>query len=96
MQVLERTLERRCVAYAKDRGWRSKKMVAAFDNHWPDRLFVGPRGAGTPILFIEFKRQGQKATEIQERVLRDLRERGQVALVVTSFEQFKDIIDEAT
>lgn len=95
---LERTLERRCVNLAKEQGWRAKKMNGMFDNHWPDRMFMQPRRrkCNFPIFFVEFKREGEELTVIQEQTAIDLKLRGFNAHKIDNFEAFKRLLNIAT
>jgi len=95
---LERTLEAKCVGLAKDEGWRTKKMNTMFDNHWPDRMFVQPRRSrcNFPIFFVEFKREGEELTAMQEQTAIDLKQRGQNVSKIDNFKAFKRLLRIAT
>lgn len=95
---LERDLERKCVDLAKDQGWRAKKMNTMFDNHWPDRMFLQPRRrkCNFPIFFVEFKREGEELTPIQEQTAIDLRLRGFSVHKIDRFKSFKRLLSTAT
>lgn len=69
---LESAIENRVVRWAKDRGWRVRKMNGLGDRSWPDRLFVGPG----VMAFIEFKRKGEEPTELQSDTLETLQRYG--------------------
>lgn len=104
--MLERNLERKCVNFAKEQGWRAKKMNGMFDNHWPDRMFLQPRrhrrqyiGTFTcklPIFFVEFKREGEELTPMQEQTAIDLKQRGFPVYKIDNFKSFKQLLSVAT
>jgi hypothetical protein len=54
---------------------------------FPDRLLIRPAHRG-PVVFMEFKRTGEKPTKIQQYWLDKLREMGAQAVVITSAAQF--------
>lgn len=95
---LERDVERKCADLAKEEGWRAKKMNTMFDNHWPDRMFIQPRKrrCNFPIFFVEFKREGEELTAIQEQVAADLRMRGFSVHKIDTYEAFKKLLRTAT
>lgn len=63
---------------------------------WPDIIVVPPVDKlslrGVPPIFVEFKRDREELTPIQESVHRKLAERGQRIHVCRSFEEFKRLM----
>jgi len=106
LRILESVLESKCVKLAKEQGWRAKKMNTMFDNHWPDRMFIQPvkskrQYIGTyecnfPIFFVEFKREGEELTAMQEQTILDLKRRGQRAFKIDTYEAFVKLLHTAT
>lgn len=92
---LERDLERRCVRLAKRRyGLLTRKMNGLGFRSWCDRLLLPPKGAriGAPVLWIEFKREGEEPSAKQALHHRELTARGQEVRVVDSEEQFERLV----
>ena len=59
--ILERDIEKRCADWAKRNGWWTRKFTSPAHRSSPDRIFAK---AGV-VLFVEFKRAGQKPTPKQ-------------------------------
>lgn len=94
----EASVEERAVDYAKARGWLARKMNGLGYRSWPDRLFIPRVRASHELLdtlWVEFKRRGEDPTPLQAAMHRDLRQRGQLVVVVDAFEDFQKIFDEA-
>lgn len=62
LKQLERSIEGAVVRYARERGIEPIKLNGMGKRSLPDRMFLGPRGR---IVFIEFKRKGEKPTPLQ-------------------------------
>ena len=80
----ESKIEAAGVKYAVARGWMHKKVGT---NAWPDHLFLREFGV---VLWVEFKRPGEKLRPNQERRVAQMRDRGFRVLVIDSKEQFAD------
>lgn len=78
--MLERQVESNVVRYAKDHGAIVIKLNGPGDRGKPDRLFLH----NGKVLFIEFKRPGGRASALQEKWMRDLRDAGFTAEIVDS------------
>lgn len=65
----ESTIEKAVCKFATDHGCLVMKLAGPNQKGQPDRLFI----RDGKVLFIEFKRPGQKPTPLQEKWLRDLR-----------------------
>jgi hypothetical protein len=63
--MLESTIEKAVVTWAKSNGWLSYKMTSQFARGWPDRLFIKTGR----VVFIEFKAPGKKPTVKQQLVI---------------------------
>lgn len=72
MRILERTIEASVVGHAKALGMIARKMDGLGFIGWPDRMFLY---VGS-VLFIEFKRPGEKPTPAQEALHTLLRAHG--------------------
>ena len=92
----ESALEEKCVAYAKARGWRARKMNGLGFRDWPDRLFIPRvnRRGKLRSFWVEFKRLGQLPTEAQGRMADDLAQRGEIVYTCDNFERFIDIFKQ--
>ena len=89
---LESNLEQKVVEYSNERGVLSLKLNVLGRVGWPDRLFLY-KGR---VLFIEFKRQGEKPRKLQEYVHNQLRNQGFCVVVVDNFSQGYARIDDLT
>ena len=88
--MLEKDIERKVCEYAKASGVDHYKFTSPNRAAVPDRMFVS---AGGHIWFCEFKREGQKPTEAQEREHHRLRQHQINVFVVDSVEQGKSTIN---
>ena len=55
-----------------------RKMNGMGNRSWPDRMYIGPN----KVLFVEFKKPGGEATEIQENRLKQLKMMGHAAVMI--------------
>lgn len=85
MQVLERDLEKQCVAWARKEGFLVLKLTPAGQRGYPDRVFLQRER----ICFVEFKREGEKVTPIQMRRMERLLDLGYRVFVIRDFRTFK-------
>lgn len=84
---LEASLEDRCVRYVKQRGWLARKMNGLGFRAWPDRLFI-PLSKRLLSFWVEFKREGEKPTPLQEKIHQMLRARGERVEVIDNYDDF--------
>lgn len=70
---LEQHVEQYLVKRVEARGGRTKKIVAAGDNHWPDRLVADPV---LGLFLVELKTRGGRLSEGQKVKIAELREIG--------------------
>jgi hypothetical protein len=85
--VREAGIEKRCVEWARNRGWLVFKLDARSTIGSPDRVFYHP--AAETVRFIEFKQPGGRLSPTQVYTLSLL---GKAAHVCYSFEEFKEIL----
>jgi len=88
--MLEKQIESAVCGYARDKGFLAYKFTSPARSHIPDRLLISPKGV---CFFIEFKREGMKATVPQEREHDRLRKQGCSVWVVDTVEKGKTVID---
>lgn len=86
MQVLESEVEQACKRWADRVGAELLKIQGT--KGWPDRLLLY-KGK---VAFIEFKRPGEVPRPLQEYYINELRERGYLALCLTSLKAFKYLL----
>src|SRR6185369_5803224 len=72
VKELESKIEGRAVKWARNNGWRTRKMNGLGDRGWPDRLFLGPG----VVAFIEFKKVGEEPTKKQWDNIMEIRKLG--------------------
>ncbi len=84
----ESALERAIVRYAKATGWYTLKLSSPGKRGVPDRIFMREER----VLFMEIKAPGRKPTVLQEKVLRQLIDAGQVAVWVDNFDAAKEVL----
>lgn len=90
MTLLEKVLEEKVVAYAAGLGYVHFKLNALGSRGKPDHLFVSPRGT---VLFIEFKRQGERPSALQQYWARQLLARKQLVYGCEWYEHAKIILE---
>lgn len=87
---LEKDIEGNVMTYAKQQGVTELKIQKK--RGWPDRALLYKGG----VVFIEFKRPGEKAEPLQEHVHGILRKQGFAVVVVDSVAQGRAVVDELT
>lgn len=87
--MLEKQIEAKVCDYAKAKGVLAYKFTSPARAAVPDRMFIY-KGR---MFFIEFKREGQKATPAQEREHNRLRQHQINVFVVDNVEQGKSTIN---
>lgn len=90
--MLEKKIEAAVCEYAKSKGWLVYKFTSPNRAACPDRILISPMGK---VIFVEFKREGQKPTVPQEREHARLREQKVDVFVVDNVADGKAIIDGA-
>ncbi len=89
--MLEKEIEKKIVTYAKSKDFLAYKFASPSNRSVPDRLCIGPTGN---IFFIEFKREGEMPTKLQEYTFKILRARGITVAVIDDYNNGKLLIDE--
>lgn len=89
MPVLEKTIEQVVKKYAEEGGCITYKMNGFGHRGWPDRLFM----YDGKVMFIEFKREGNKPTPLQEQVHDKLRRAGFDVFVVDNIALGKTAVE---
>ena len=75
-------------AYAERHGWLVYKFEAPGHRGVPDRLFIRN---GT-VVFIEVKRPGEEARDLQDYVQNKMRMKGALVFTVDNLEEAKRIL----
>jgi hypothetical protein len=88
--MLEKDIEKKVCDYAKTKNVLAYKFTSPARAAVPDRLFIAPDGS---MWFIEFKREGQKPTDAQEREHDRLRRHKVNVFVVDNVDSGKTVID---
>lgn len=88
--MLEKQIEKKVCDYAKEKGMLCYKFTSPSRRAVPDRLFINRDGEH---FYIEFKREGEKATLAQEREHHRLRGHRVNVYVVDDVYAGKRIID---
>jgi hypothetical protein len=86
--ALEKTIETRCVDWARSRGWLSRKYQAPTRRGSPDRIFM----RNGVVVWIEIKRKGKEPTELQWREIRLMRAAGLNVYWVDDLEDAKAVL----
>lgn len=89
--MLEKVIESKVVAYAKEKGFLAYKFNSIANRAVPDRIFISPNGT---IGFIEFKQKGKLPTKLQSRIMENLMDRGVRVRVIDDIILGKEAIDE--
>ena len=90
MSMLEKDIEKKVCDYAKTKGLLAYKFTSPARAAVPDRLFIAPDGR---MFFCEFKREGVKPTEAQDREHTRLRQHKVSVFVIDNVESGKMMID---
>ena len=88
--MLEKEIEKAVKRYAESKGWLTRKWTSPGHSFVPDQIFIRPDGK---VIFIEFKRQGQKPTVPQAREHEKLRDHGCLVYVIDSVDAGKALVD---
>lgn len=88
---LESQVEGPAVDYGRKTGWVMRKYTSPSHRSVPDRLCLHDFGT---IIFIEFKRLGEDATDKQKIEHKELRARGFIVYVIDNVEDAKRILDK--
>lgn len=88
--MLEKQIEKAVCDYAKSLGILTYKFTSPGRAAVPDRLFIAPGGK---VMFIEFKREGQKPTPAQAREHERLRAQGCWVWVIDNVVAGKLMVD---
>jgi hypothetical protein len=88
--LTEAVIERSVCDYAKERGLLVYKFTSPERAAVPDRMMITPKGT---VFFVEFKREGVKATVPQMREHERLRAQGVTVFVVDSVEKGRAAVD---
>lgn len=89
--MLEKQIEAKVCAYARERGMLVYKFTSPAYASVPDRLFILPNGR---MFFCEFKRGGQKPTAQQEREHNRLRGHKVNVFVIDNVEAGLRMVDD--
>lgn len=89
--MLEKQIEKRVCDYAKSKGVLAYKFTSPARAAVPDRLFISPIGK---IWFCEFKREGQKPTEPQQREHEKLKQHNAQVFVIDNVDEGMAMVEE--
>jgi len=89
---LESEVEAEVVKYAKSKGCMERKMNGTGYRGWPDRLFL----YNGRTLWVEFKKLGEKPTNLQRFIHGRLRTNGFDVSVVDNVTEGRALIDHFT
>mgnify|MGYP003493003621 CR=1 FL=1 len=87
---LEKVIEEKVNAYAKERGVAVYKFTSPARAAVPDRLYISAKGF---MWFCEFKRKGKVPTPAQEREHERLRLRNVTVYIIDNVEDGKSMVD---
>lgn len=93
MSQLESDIETKVTEYSKEQGCLSLKLNVLGRIGWPDRIYLY---YGARVLFIEFKKPGEKPRKIQAYVHSILRKYGFIVIVVDNISDGQRGIDYLT
>ena len=88
--MLEKIIEGKVNAYAQSKGFLVYKFTSPARRAVPDRIYISPKGT---VVFVEFKRDGQKPTPPQEREHHRLMMHNVAVFVIDNVEMGKAIVD---
>lgn len=83
-------IEQPCIKIAEAAGWLHRKLdVGPGGKGWLDELFIGPN---RKCFFAEFKTVNGSLSEKQKKLIKRLKEYGHRVYVVTSEDEFTEIL----
>lgn len=85
----ESTIESKACHYARGMGFMCLKFTSPSQKGVPDRVFISRAGA---VLFMEFKREGEKPAPLQMRMLEKLRAQNVAAGWVDNLDDARDML----
>lgn len=88
--MLEKIIEGKVNAYAQSKGFLVYKFTSPARRAVPDRIYISPKGT---VVFVEFKREGQKPTPPQEREHHRLRMQNVSVFVIDNVDDGKAMVD---
>jgi hypothetical protein len=88
--MLEKIIEAKVNAYAQSKGILVYKFTSPARRAVPDRIYITPKGT---VVFVEFKRAGQKPTPPQEREHHRLRTQNVMVFVIDNVDEGKAMVD---
>lgn len=93
--MTERTLQKKCIDYARDNGILAYKFASPAQRGVPDVLFILPGGL---TIYVEFKNPNGKGrlSKLQELTLKRFKNQGATAYVCQDYNHFCEIIAEHT
>lgn len=83
---LEKSIEKSCKRWAQGRGWWCAKFKSPGKRSAPDDEFIR---CGFHV-FVEFKAEGEEATENQKLYHDEMRAHGAKVLVIDNVDEFKE------
>ena len=86
----ESVIERQSVKLAEARGWFNVKLEKCNKNGMPDRMFMYNGGI---IVFVEFKTDVGRLSQIQTERIKQLRDIGHKVYVVRSVAEMGGVLD---
>jgi len=87
MTELEKSWEKKLVNWCKSRNWLCLKYENASETGYPDRIVITTTGQH---IWLECKREGEKARKLQEYRISQLRNRNVEVYCVDSLEKAID------
>jgi hypothetical protein len=92
-KILEKDVEGEVCAYAVKHGWYHRKFSSPNHRAVPDQLMIT---SDDIVIFVEFKRPGEKPTPAQIREATRLQEKRQRVFCCDDIEKGKKLVDELT
>jgi len=84
-------IEKEVSKYAKEKyNWSYVKQASRLEKGQPDRYFYNTNGR---IIFVEFKNARGKLSRLQERYIKDLRDKGFKVAVISSIKTGMELFD---
>lgn len=84
----EAHIEKACIAMAKAAGYETRKVKFIAQNGAPDRIFFKPGR----FIWVEMKQKSGVVSPLQEHQMNLLSAAGQEVHVVSTVDQFRDLI----
>lgn len=89
-KLLEKDIQKQCVAWARERGWWARKFSSPANRSVPDYLFSKVIDGAQMAVAVEFKVPGKMLTDAQYGEHARMKDAGWCVIIFSDVENFKE------